>query len=100
MGINPFAPIDPPNTISQPSSSSHCSHQTIKNPNYLEQHKVKLNFPQFNGEDPNGWLYRAEQYFEYMGIPLEEQVSLASFHLKGIALQWHRWITKFRGPLS
>ncbi|GFS32949.1 hypothetical protein Acr_00g0025540 [Actinidia rufa] len=23
-----------------------------------------------------------------------------SFHLDGIALQWHRWLTKFQGPLS
>ena len=23
---------------------------------------------------------------------------MASFHLEGIALQWHRWLTKFKGP--
>ncbi|GFS44370.1 hypothetical protein Acr_00g0089930 [Actinidia rufa] len=28
------------------------------------------------------------------------RVKLASFHLDGIALQWHRWLTKFQGPLS
>ena len=27
-----------------------------------------------------------------------QQVQLASFHLEGIALQWHRWLTKFEGP--
>jgi hypothetical protein len=29
-----------------------------------------------------------------------QQVQLASFHLEGIALQWYRWLTKFRGPLT
>jgi len=29
-----------------------------------------------------------------------QQVQLASFHLEGIALQWHRWLTKFHGPLT
>ncbi|GJY20361.1 transposon ty3-G gag-pol polyprotein [Tanacetum coccineum] len=27
-------------------------------------------------------------------------VQLASFHLDGITLQWHRWITKFCGPMT
>ncbi|WJZ82806.1 hypothetical protein VitviT2T_002531 [Vitis vinifera] len=31
---------------------------------------------------------------------IKQQVHLASFHLEGIALQWHRWLTKFRGPLT
>nr|GEU62735.1 transposon Ty3-G Gag-Pol polyprotein [Tanacetum cinerariifolium] len=52
------------------------------------------------GEDPKGWLYQVEQYFEFQRIETEDHVQLASFHLDGIALQWHRWITKFRGPMS
>ncbi|GFY86884.1 alpha/beta-Hydrolases superfamily protein [Actinidia rufa] len=28
------------------------------------------------------------------------RVQLASFHLEGIALQWLRWLTKFKGPLT
>ena len=31
---------------------------------------------------------------------MDQQVQLASFHLEGIALQWHRWLAKFRGPLT
>ncbi|XP_076908515.1 uncharacterized protein LOC143565426 [Bidens hawaiensis] len=30
----------------------------------------------------------------------EDQVQLASFHLDGIAIQWHQWLTKHRGPLT
>ena len=61
---------------------------------------LKLYFPKFTGEDPTGWIYRAEQYFEFQNISTHQRVQLASFHLEGIALQWHRWLTKFKGPLS
>lgn len=45
-----------------------------------------------------GWIYKAEQYFDFQSIASEQQVKLTSFHLEGIALQWHRWLTKFKGP--
>nr|GEW79336.1 transposon Ty3-G Gag-Pol polyprotein [Tanacetum cinerariifolium] len=61
---------------------------------------LKLHFPRFGWEDPKGWLYQAKQYFEFQRVETEDQVQLASFHLDGIALQWHRWITKFRGPMT
>ena len=62
--------------------------------------QLKLYFPKFNGEDPIGWVYRAEQYFEFQNIRAAQRVLLAAFHLEGIALQWFRWLTKFRGPLT
>ncbi|KAK2654522.1 hypothetical protein Ddye_014378 [Dipteronia dyeriana] len=45
-----------------------------------------------------GWIYKAEQYFDFKNIAADHQVQLASFHLYGITLQWHYWLTKFRGP--
>ncbi|KAL5789684.1 hypothetical protein ACOSQ2_004572 [Xanthoceras sorbifolium] len=42
----------------------------------------------------------AEQYFDFKSIAVDQQVQLVSFHLEGIALQWHRWFTKFKGPLT
>ncbi|GKC33354.1 transposon ty3-G gag-pol polyprotein [Tanacetum coccineum] len=53
-----------------------------------------------SGDDPTGWIYQAEQYFDFQKVASEDQVQLASFHLDGIALQWHRWHTKTRGPLT
>jgi hypothetical protein len=47
-----------------------------------------------------GWIYKSEQYFEYNNVSPVQRVLLASFHLEGIALQWHRWMTKFQGPLT
>ncbi|KAL6313182.1 hypothetical protein AAG906_016770 [Vitis piasezkii] len=80
------------------SSHPHTSRSNIIS-DHPHQH-LKLSFPKFNGDDPTGWIYKAEQYFDFKNIAPEQQVHLASFHLEGIALQWHRWLTKFRGPLT
>jgi hypothetical protein len=62
--------------------------------------QLKLHFPKFNEEDPIGWLYRDEQYFEFQNIRAAQRVQLAAFHLEGIVLQWFRWLTNFCGPLT
>lgn len=32
-------------------------------------YQLKLSFPKFDGEDPTGWIYKAEQYFEFNEVP-------------------------------
>lgn len=77
--INPFYQGD----TSHPSS-------TMKPYTPNDPHPyLKLHFPKFNGEDPIGWIYKAGQYFEFKNISTDQRVQLASFHLEGIALQWH-----------
>ena len=91
---NSFAPAESSQNRNQPSPSLH-GPTTDRT-----HHHINLSFPKFNGEDPSGWIYRAEQYFDFKDIAPDQQVQLASFHLEGIALQWQRWLMKFRGPLS
>lgn len=57
--------------------------------------QVKLEFPRFNGGDPEEWLNRAKQYFVYHEIPQEQRVSFASYHLTEEANAW--WQAKLRG---
>ena len=90
LEINPFALEGPSHP--HPSRSLISSSQP--------PHHLKLSFPRFDGNDPTGWVYKAEQYFDFKDITPTQQVQLASFHLDGIALQWHRWLNKFRGPLT
>ncbi|KAL5769591.1 hypothetical protein ACOSP7_013745 [Xanthoceras sorbifolium] len=91
--VNPFAAGETSQKrILQPFSSIMGSER-----NHAQ---LKLSFPKFNGEDPQGWIYKAEQYFEFKEVSPQHRVQLASFHLKEIALQWLRWLTKFKGPLN
>uniref|UniRef100_A0A6N2KFS7 Retrotransposon gag domain-containing protein n=1 Tax=Salix viminalis TaxID=40686 RepID=A0A6N2KFS7_SALVM len=60
----------------------------------LENHMpfIKMDFPRFNdGDDPIGWVYKAEQYFDYFSVPPEKKVKMISFHLDREALQWYQW---------
>jgi hypothetical protein len=90
--INPFAQESSSYRATGPPSVASFDHPLPP--------QLKLHFPKFNGEDPIGWLYKAEQYFEFQNIRAAQCVQLAAFHLKGIALQWFRWLTKFCGPLT
>ena len=90
--INPFAQESSSHRTTAPPSVASFDHP--------HPSQLKLNFPKFSGEDPIGWLYRAEQYFEFQNIRAAQRVQLAAFHLEGIVLQWFRWLTKFRGPLT
>nr|TKR65597.1 hypothetical protein D5086_0000319300 [Populus alba] len=74
---NPFATgahsHDRPSTSAQ--SQLERSHTTLK-----------LNFPTYaeEGDDPTGWIFKAEQYFEFQNIEANRRVQLASFHLTNV----------------
>jgi len=49
------------------------------------QHKavakgLKLSFPEFDGSDPDGWIRKAEKYFEMVGVPNEESENFCVIH--------------------
>ena len=97
---NPFAPGESSHhMVRQGASSSRTNHSSSTTTNH-NNHHLKLSFPKFGGEDPTGWIFKAEQYFDFKSVAGDQQVQLASFHLEGIALQWHRWLAKFKGLLS
>ena len=51
-------------------------------------HPIKLDFPRFFGEEPASWVYKENQYFRYYNTPIGEKLTLASFHMDGLALIW------------
>lgn len=55
-----------------------------------------MDFPRFDGEDVQGWVYRCEQFFEVEGTPGNLKVRVASIQLTGKALTWHQSFMKGR----
>jgi len=49
---------------------------------------LKLDFPRFDSEDPDGWCYKATQFFEYYAMANQQKFNLAAFHMEGKALIW------------
>nr|GEZ49022.1 hypothetical protein [Tanacetum cinerariifolium] len=39
-------------------------------------------------------------HFKFQKVAEGDRIALASFHLDGIVLQWHRWYTKAQGPVT
>lgn len=48
----------------------------------------KLEIPVFSGENPDGWLYHAERYFEVNGLTEKEKLNVVGINLDGEALSW------------
>jgi len=46
----------------------------------------RIDFPKFEGEDAQGWIYKCEQFFELDSIGENMRVKIASIHLSGRAL--------------
>ncbi|KAD3641782.1 hypothetical protein E3N88_31006 [Mikania micrantha] len=53
----------------------------------------KIEFPNYGGGDPRGWILKAEKYFKYYHIPEDEKVDIASMHLDGDALDLFSWLS-------
>jgi hypothetical protein len=42
---------------------------------------VRMDFPRFDGEDPEKWSYCAEQFFKFYNTPANHHISISSFHV-------------------
>jgi len=51
---------------------------------------IRLEFPRFNGDDPIGWVYKANQFFNFYNTPAQHRLFIASFHMEGKAITWYQ----------
>ncbi|GKE26603.1 ankyrin repeat-containing protein, partial [Tanacetum coccineum] len=58
----------------------------------------KLKIPLFKGEDPHGWIYKVERYFEVEDIQPREKLREVGLCMEDQALSWFRW-SEARSPL-
>ena len=50
----------------------------------------KLSFPQFDGTDPDGWIRKAEKFFELLVVPTEDKVKIVVMYMNGKVEYWWR----------
>ena len=62
--------------------------------------KQVVELPIFSGDDPTGWLFRAERYFAINGITVEKRVISAAVCMEGMALVWFQWVEARKPNLS
>lgn len=51
----------------------------------------KLDLPVFEGQNPDGWILRAERYFSFYRLGEDEKLEAAVVSLDGDALLWYQW---------
>lgn len=49
---------------------------------------VRVDFPSFHGDDPNGWIYKVNCFFAFHNALPQHRLRLASFHMEGKAIVW------------
>ncbi|XP_026399027.1 uncharacterized protein LOC113294867 [Papaver somniferum] len=52
---------------------------------------INLKFPYFDGEDPDGWIFSADQYFSVHIADDALKITITAESLKGDANVWYRW---------
>lgn len=55
---------------------------------------IKLELSRFTGEDPQGLLFQAEEYFAFHGIVDDAKLQIAGFHMTKAALAWMRGLRR------
>ncbi|XP_029129148.1 uncharacterized protein LOC109806874 [Cajanus cajan] len=73
-------------------SGNHHSH--YRAPYACGTRLARIDFPKFNGENVNQWIYQCEMYFAIDLTPEEFKVRLAVVHFEGKAMQWHHAFSK------
>lgn len=53
---------------------------------------MKLEAPNFTGKDPNGWVYKIQEFFDFHGTEDVDRLKIMSLHLEDDALEWYRWM--------
>ncbi|KAF7801588.1 Retrotransposable element Tf2 [Senna tora] len=62
--------------------------ETVQNkgPGKFKKHKI----PVFEGQDPIGWLFKGERYFDINKVE-KSKMEAAAMRLEGRALNWYQW---------
>ena len=56
--------------------------------------------PIFSGENPDGWLVRAERFFDLHKYFEVDQLEIAVVTFEGDVLLWYQWESKHRAILT
>lgn len=55
---------------------------------------LKAYVPRFNGIDAEDWVFKIKEFFDVYGVPTEQRIKVASFHIEGPAYAWYKWMMK------
>lgn len=57
----------------------------------------KIEFRKFDGQDPKGWVIKAELYFEFIPVEDIKKIKLSGLHFEGKPSIWFRYYQASKG---
>jgi hypothetical protein len=89
MNFPTFPPVTGANLLPR---SELIQHEQFESRDYRPSHHnwalPKLDFPQFDGENPQFWKTKCEKYFAVYTLQPELWVRVATLHFTGNAVRW------------
>lgn len=80
---------------SSPALVEDCSQVALSSSNdTYSVRNVRIDFPRFAGSDALQWIFQAEQFFDYYGVPDNHRLKIASVHLDGEVVPWFQRLQK------
>ena len=77
--------------VGEPSGGWIASNETRRGGNWEGHGGQWVEMPVFTGENPDGWIFRANRYFATYRLTEEEKLVVATMNLDGDALSWYQW---------
>ena len=61
---------------------------------------IWIDVPRFEEGDPQGWIFKVQQYFDFHNAFEEQHLQIAPLYFDGKALAWYQWRQKNTKILS
>lgn len=68
------------------SNSKVCNNLLFDENGGIQTRSLRLDFPKFDGTDPDEWIQKAQNFFEYYKTPDDQRLQIAFFHMERKAL--------------
>lgn len=55
---------------------------------------IRLDLPKFQGSDPEGWIFQADEYFSFHGVTDDSRIQIVGFHMTKGVVSWMRGLRR------
>ncbi|XP_022848903.1 uncharacterized protein LOC111371244 [Olea europaea var. sylvestris] len=79
--------VESPSNYEEPDQPN----KDLEDKGRMDGRSRRLEMPVFHGENPDGWLFKAERYFSINHFSNWEKIEAAAVCFEGEALAWYQW---------
>lgn len=84
----------PPSSSTEHSSNNSGREKTIVVEGLLAGKELKIDVSRFNSTETKDYVFKIREFFDICGVPAEQWIKIASFHMEDPAYAWYKWVVK------